>query len=354
MAATIKDIAEETGLGLATISSYINGGHVREKNRVCIEEAIKKLHYEVNETARGLKTNRTKTIGVVIPELNNTFCAEVLTSMEDVLRRHSYATIICDCRTNQKLEKEAIDFLLRKRVDGIINMPVDTSGKNLEAFVDSGKPIILIDRRIRTMHCNSICVNNREAAENAIGEFLKNGHDRIGIIAGPEGLYTADERLKGCLKKLKEAGIRQEDRFIYHGDHTIQSGIDGLKTLVKNCPDMTAVFATNYEMTMGAMIAVNELGIRIPQDLSFIGFDNLSFAKACTPSLTIVVQPTAEIGKKAAQMILKHLEEPKDEKAKGAKEDGSYLRHDITLKTEIEEGKSVRSLYPKKLKEVSQ
>lgn len=110
MAATMKDIARRTGLGLATISSYFNGGNVREKNRIKIEEAIQELHYEVNEVARGLKTNATKTIGVVIPELNNTFCAEIITGMEDVLRSHGYATIVCDCRTDKRLEREQWSF----------------------------------------------------------------------------------------------------------------------------------------------------------------------------------------------------------------------------------------------------
>lgn len=114
MAATMKDIARRTGLGLATISSYFNGGNVREKNRIKIEEAIEELHYEVNEVARGLKTNATKTIGVVIPELNNIFCAEIITGMEDILRSHGYATIVCDCRTDKKLEREAVEFLIRR------------------------------------------------------------------------------------------------------------------------------------------------------------------------------------------------------------------------------------------------
>ena len=111
----MKDIARLTGLGLATISSYFNGGNVREKNRVKIEKAIEELHYEVNEVARGLKTNATKTIGVVIPELNNIFCAEIITGMEDILRSHGYATIVCDCRTDKKLEQEAVEFLIRRR-----------------------------------------------------------------------------------------------------------------------------------------------------------------------------------------------------------------------------------------------
>ena len=111
MAATIKDIAKKTGLGLATISSYLNGGNVREKNRILIEEAIEELHFEVNEIARGLKTNRTRLIGIIIPELNNPFFAEVVAEMEDILRNHRHATMICDCRTDEKREAEAIEFL---------------------------------------------------------------------------------------------------------------------------------------------------------------------------------------------------------------------------------------------------
>lgn len=347
MAATIKDIAVETGLGLATISSYINGGNVREKNRQKIEDAIRKLHYEVNETARGLKTNRTKTVGVVIPELNNTFCAEILTSMEDVLRRHGYATIICDCRTDSVLEGEAIDFLYKKRVDGIINMPVDVSGSNLRIFEKAKKPIILIDRKIMNLSCNSVFVDNPDAAKKAVGKLLAAGHTKIGIITGPEGVFTADERLAGYGKALKKEGLRMQDRFIFRGDYTMQSGIEGMKALVSRNPDMTAVFVTNYEMTLGAVIALNELRMKMPEDISLIGFDNLSFARACSPALTIVVQPTAEIGQRAAEMLLKHLS-GQDGEVKDGDAENAFLRHDCSLKTRIEEGASVRTLKKRK------
>ena len=123
MAATIKDIANITGLGLATISSYLNGGNVREKNRIKIEEAIVELDYEVNEMARSLKTNKSKIIGVIIPELSNLFITEIISIIEDILRAHGYATLVCDCRTDPKIEKEVAEFLYRKRVDGLINMP---------------------------------------------------------------------------------------------------------------------------------------------------------------------------------------------------------------------------------------
>ena len=331
----MKDIARRTGLGLATISSYFNGGNVREKNRIKIEEAIEELHYEVNEVARGLKTNATKTIGVVIPELNNTFCAEIITGMEDILRSHGYATIVCDCRTDKKLEREAIEFLIRRRFDGVINMPVDEEGNHLKKFQRTGKPIVLIDRKIQGISCDSVLVDNKKAAEDAVRQFIERGHRYIGIIGGPKGIFTAQERMAGYYRALEKAGIPVRESLICHGDYTIQGGVQSLEELVQKNPDMTAVFVTNYEMTMGAMIGVNELGIQIPEQLSVIGFDNLQFARACNPKLTIVSQPTDGIAREVARIMLEHLEN-------GKKESEEFFTE--KLQTEIIEGKSVNTL----------
>ena len=332
MAATMKDIARRTGLGLATISSYFNGGNVREKNRIKIEEAIQELHYEVNEVARGLKTNATKTIGVVIPELNNTFCSEIITGMEDILRSRGYATIICDCRTDRQLEKEAVEFLIRKRVDGIINMPMDASGENLRPFLKTGRPVILIDRHISNLDCDCVLVDNKKAARHAVELLLENGHREIGIIVGPKDIYTTQERLQGYCKAYEKARLPLKESLICSGDYTIQGGVRALEELVQRNPEMTAVFVTNYEMTMGAVIGINELGIRIPDDLSVIGFDNRSFARACSPRLTIVSQPTHEIAREVAQIMLSHL-------------DGKQTEHIVEkFETDMIIGKSVRKL----------
>lgn len=338
MAATMKDIARLTGLGLATISSYFNGGNVREKNRQKIEEAIDQLHYEVNEVARGLKTNETHTVGVVIPELNNVFCAEIITGMEDILRSHGYATIVCDCRTDRELEKEAVEFLMRKRVDGIINMPVDTGGTHLKEFEKTGKPIVLIDRDIKGLPCGCVLVDNVRAAREATELLIENGHKHIGIIGGPEEILTARERLSGYCKALEAHGIPVKDSLICHGDYTIQGGVQGLTELYRNNPEMTAVFVTNYEMTMGAVIGINELGISVPEELSVIGFDNLQFARACSPKLTIVSQPTEEIAREAAQMILMRLEKTGAEKTV----EEPFVRKKLT--TEMIPGRSVRNI----------
>ena len=289
----------------------------------------------MNEVARGLKTNATKTIGVVIPELNNVFCSEIITGMEDVLRSHGYATIICDCRTDRNLEKEAVEFLTRKRVDGIINMPVDVSGTHLKAFDRTGKPIVIIDRKIQGLSCDSVLVDNERAAEDAVEFLMENGHRNIGIIVGPQEIFTAQERLKGYYAAHEKRGIPVQESLIYHGDYIIQGGVKGLEELVKKNPQMTAVFVTNYEMTMGAVIGINELGIHMPKELSMIGFDNLQFARACSPKLTIVSQPTEAIGEKVAQMILSRL---------GVGEETEEKTVTLKLQTEIIMGKSVRNL----------
>ena len=326
----MKDLARETGLGLATISSYFNGGNVREKNRIKIEKAIADLHYEVNEVARSFKTNTTRTIGVVIPELNNIFCAQVITELEDVLRNHGYATIICDCRTDEMLEKEAMDFLMRRRVDGIINMPAGGSGEHLEAFRKSGKPIVTIDRMIRGIPCDCILTDNRRAAHDAVKLLTDKGHREIGLVGGPGDVYTALERLQGYLDALKECGIKPKEELIWNGNYTIRGGSEGVRELLKRNSDMTALFVTNYEMTMGAVITLNEEGIRVPDQISLVGFDNLEFARACNPALTIVTQPVRKIGQEAAKVMLSRLS--------GNGQEGQIIRK---LETTIVTGKSV-------------
>ena len=255
--------------------------------------------------------------------------------MEDVLRSHGYATIVCDCRTDKKLEREAIEFLIRRRVDGVINMPVDEEGNHLKKFQRTGKPIVLIDRKIQGISCDSVLVDNKKAAEDAVRQFIERGHRYIGIIGGPKGIFTAQERMAGYYRALEKAGIPVRESLICHGDYTIQGGVQSLEELVQKNPDMTAVFVTNYEMTMGAMIGVNELGIQIPEQLSVIGFDNLQFARACNPKLTIVSQPTDGIAREVARIMLEHLEN-------GKKESEDFFTE--KLQTEIIEGKSVNTL----------
>lgn len=307
MAATIRDIKKMTGLSLATISKYLNGGNVLPENRAAIEHAIEVLHYEVNEVARGLATNRTKTIGVLIQRLDNVFASSIISEIEDILRESDYGTIVCDCRGDERYEEESLRFLLGKRVDGIITIPTSQSSGYLEIAAERGTPVVLIDRIFEDREWDSVLVNNERAAREAVQLLLNKGHKRIGIICGGDNEYTAKGRLQGYFSVMEDADLPIYPKYIKKGKLEVQHGYDSMVQLLEMEERPTAVFLTNYEITLGAVIAMNEKGIHFPEDISIIGFDNLMLSKVVKPRLWMVVQPMEEIARSAAQMILQRL-----------------------------------------------
>ena len=332
MAATLKDLARETGLGLATLSKYFNGGTVREKNRLLIEAAVKKLRYVPNEVARSLKTQQTRVIGVIIPELSNAFITSIISSMEDILRKHDYAVIVCDCRSNAKREKEAVEFLMHRRVDGLINMATDTTGAHLKMPLDAGIPVLLIDRLIESLRgkASAVIIDNVHAAGQAVRKLTDFGHRRIGLVLGSPELYTTNQRLTGYLNALEEAGITPPEEYIRYGDYTMDGGYQAAQELIRLDNRPTALFVTNFEMTLGAMLALQHNNIRVPEDLSVIGFDKLELFGEIFPNLTLIRQPQMSIGREAAGLMLDMLSE-KD----------SFAPRIVTLTTELTEGSSV-------------
>ena len=335
MASTMKDLSRETGLGLATISKYFNGGTVREKNRVLIEAAVKKLHYVPNEVARSLKTQQTRVVGVVIPELSNAFITSIISSMEDILRKHDYAVIVCDCRSDPKREKEAVEFLLHRRVDGLINMATDATGAHLKAALSAGIPVLLVDRLIDSLRgkVSAVVIDNIHASYQAVRKLTELGHRQIGLVLGSPNLYTTNQRLTGYLNELKEAGITPSDDYIRYGDYTMDGGYQAVQSLLKLKKRPTALFVTNFEMTLGTMLALQHSGVRVPEDLSVIGFDKLELFGAIFPDLTLIRQPQLSIGRETANLMLDLL----------GNHDGISHRI-VTLSTELTEGKSVRAL----------
>lgn len=330
MAVTIKDVAKYTGLSIATISKYINGGNVREQNRILIEDAIEKLGFKVNAIARGLKTNKTMTIGILIPSLENIFCTSIISNIENILIQNGYSTIICDYREDSKMETEKLDFLIDKKVDGIIYMPYSITAEKLNNITGKEIPIVLVDRPVEEANCDTVLVDNLNASYDAVEQLIIQGHKRIGIICGPKDIYTAKERLKGYFKVHEDYNIQVDSSLIKYGNYKVESGYKMLIDLINLNNPPTAVFVTNYEMTLGAVMAINEKNIKIPEELSFIGFDNLQMAKIVKPSLSIVVQPMQLIAETAANMILERL--------KGNGKETTVIHK---LKTELIQGNSV-------------
>lgn len=321
MSITIKDLARETGLGCATISAYLNGVPVRPYNKEKIEKAIKKLGYIRNDYARGLKTHRSRTIGVLIPELSNIFATTIISEMEEVLRAHGYGIIVCDCRTDLKLEQQSLRFLLSKMVDGLIVMPISTDGSALNIALDTGVPVAVIDRLTDNERVSHIVINNNEISKRATEKLIGEGCKCIALISGPTTVYTAKERRNGYREALETRGAYNESR-IYDGELSVEGGYQATKRVLIDFPDVDGIFVTNYEMTVGCMIALSELGKKIGDEIKFIGFDNIEMSQAFTPKLTTVNQPLKEIGQFAADTIIAMI-------------DGDKPR-DIVLKADIE------------------
>lgn len=307
MATTIKDVAKYTGLSISTISKYLNGGNVLEPNKELIEKAIQELDFKVNEMARGLKTSRSMTVGVLIPSLENIFFTSIVSHIESILLQEGYSTILCGYKESPELEEKKLRFLLDKMVDGIVMMPLFDNDDLVKMVIAKGIPIVLIDRLINNISCDVVLVDNLNASYNAVEQLIVNGHRRIGIIVGPKNIYTAQERLKGYIRVHEDYRFEIDSCLIKYGDYKIQSGYDLLQELMRLDPPPTAIYVTNYEMTVGSIIAINENNIKIPEDLSLIGFDNLDLARIIRPPLSIVVQPVKQIGETAARVLLKRL-----------------------------------------------
>ena len=333
--ATIKDISRATNLSLATVSNYLNGHKVKERNRIAIEKAIDEMDYTVNVMARGLRANRSMTIGVIIPELSNVFISSIIMEMESVLRKKGYLVVVCDCHSDSEQEKEIVRLLMNKRVDGIVNMPTTTDGIHLAPVLERELPIVLIDRLPVPLKnkVNAVLIDNIGGVFTAISKLIGMGHQRIGVILGPRDVFTTSQRHLGYSSALVQNSIILRDEYIIYSDYTVQGGYESMNNLLK-LKEMTAVFVSNYEMTLGAIIAINEQGIQIPDELSIIGFDNLQLSQVVRPKLTIVTQPLAEIGSTAAEILLDMLENrnnPRENKV-------------ATLDTSMLDGDSVKNI----------
>lgn len=315
MAATIKDIAQRTGLGLATISKYLNGGHVLPKNQSLIEEAIKALHFQINETARNLKTKRTGYVGLVMPALTNSFMMEIIHQIQLDLRVYGYGTALCCAapgtdEVRKRTEIESIDFLLKKGVDGIINLPQNEDGCHLLKPLELGIPVTLIDKQIPNLadRVSAVVIDNVAAARMAADELLNAGHRHILGIFAEENNYTARRRHEGFVDALKQRGyaVDPEDAVFLRNSGVGESCRLIRERLRQQMP--TAIFASNSGLTSRALMALEAEGLKIPEDVSLIGFDGVGTQPGWGLTLYSILQPTRGIGSAAAQIMSSQLQ----------------------------------------------
>ena len=338
MSATIKDIKEETGLSLATISKYLNGGNVLPENRQKIEAAIKKLHYEVNEIARGLVTNSTRTIGVSVFEIADIFNGVLIHHIGRELSKFGYGMMVVDAANDPEKEASNIRFLVNKKVDGIIMVPGSMDSSVMDDAVKADIPIVLIDGKYRDKTFDSVTINNREAAASIVDYLMRRGHEKIAFI-GSDTSYTANERLKGYREAMEDEGLELREDYQFIGDLSTEHGYKAMNELMQLKDRPTAVISANYELNLGVVMAMNESQISYPDEISVVGFDNLILSQVLSTSLTVVEQPMERFGVKGVEILMKRIREKKKEKPEEEKE---YIN--IILNTHLIEGGSVKDL----------
>jgi len=330
---TIKDVSRVSGISVGTISRFLNGQKIKEANQKKIEEAINTLGYKVNQMARGLKTNKTYTIGMLVPSMTDIFSNQVIEGMEEILDSENYSLIVCSSRNSLKVEKEKLIFLKEKRVDGIIMMPVSDESEHVQELLDEGIPLVLIDRLLEGVQSDAVVCDNVNGSYKAIEELIHYGHRRIGIIAGPTNVYTARERLNGYVRALSDYQIPIEDSLIIYAEYKKGGGYTGFHKLFHMDNRPSVIFASNYETTMSGIKYFMESGIKIGEDISLFGYDNTDVFQMLTPSIATVVQPMREIGESAAHLILKRISG-----------DYSLFPEVYRLKTKLLLGSSIKKL----------
>ena len=307
--ATIREVARFAGVSEATVSKYLNGTRIRDSNARAVEEAIRALNFRPNEMARGLRTSRSMTVGVLLPQLDNLFFTGIIQSVDAALEEAGYNALVCSCRSDTDREQKRLDLLRRKKIDGLIAVPT-TSASSFVRSLD-GLPTVLIDRIVEG--CVSVLTDNEAAAGMAAEELIRAGHRRIGLLTGPDSNYTPVERRAGFLAACRARGFEPDPRLLRSGEYTAESGARMTRELLSLCEPPTAFFATNNELTVGCVTALAEAGLLPGRDVSFVGFDNRILAEALRPRLTVVLQPVEEIGRRAAETLLRRIAGEKTE-----------------------------------------
>ena len=307
--ATIKDVALMAGVAPSTISKYINGGHVREENAQAIRQAIEALDYHADPFARGLKTQRHRSIGVLLPDMTAPFYGNVVMTLSRIMRERDYHCLISSYGANHGMERDNLKFLLTCGIDGLIYAPEDLSAEEFnELTARRGIPIVQIDRMIQGVNADAVLVNNTDIVYNAVTRLIGRGHTRIAIITGPKSVFTAKERMVGYLRALSDANILYDDDLIVSGFNDFATGYRGCEHLMQLSERPTAVFTTNYDITLGYITAARERGLHIPEDVDVFGFDSVETCSMMKPPLPVVQQPDQLIGKTAAQFLLDRLD----------------------------------------------
>jgi len=308
--ATIRDIADRAGVSIATVSRVLNGRpDVAPDTREAVLEVARQLRFSTNRSARSLSGGRTGLIGVTIPIVHAAYFAFILSGASEALYEEDLRAVLCPTQHEHDREVDLLGRLMHGTTDGALLMLPSETPEELQALRDFGYPFVVVDARA-PLHegIPAVTAANSSGAKQAIAHLLDHGHRRIGVITGPRSWNASNERLIGYHAALAGGGLVPDPHLEVEGDFEHETGYAGATKLLSLPDPPTAIFAFNDDMAVGALNAALQRGLRVPEDLSIVGFDDSVQAQNVSPALTTVYQPLAEMGRMAVSLLTRILE----------------------------------------------
>lgn len=308
----MANVAERAGVSVATVSRALSGSGKRVSPMVLerVMRAAEDLGYHPNNLARNMRAGASRIFGLVISDVGNPFFTAVARGAEDVAQRHGYSLVLSNTDENPARESASLSVMAAERAAGVIVASTNEAEDALRKLVAVGVPIVAIDRRIERLSTDVVAVDNDSAAYDAVSHLIQLGHRRIGMVGGLEGLSTARERAEGYRRALREHRLPPSDELLRFGNFRESGGYEQAKALLDLPKPPTAIFTVNNLTTLGALRAVRERGVRLPADLSLVGFDDIPTGDLLEPALTVVQQPTYQLGARATELLIRRLADP--------------------------------------------
>jgi LacI family transcriptional regulator len=306
---TISDVAKRAGVSPVTVSRVINRvGNVNAATQQRVEQAIEDLGYVPSGVAQSLRSKRTRSLALIVPDIQNAFWTTVARGVEDAAQSRGYSVFLCNTDENAAKQQRYLDVVISQRVDGVIIAPFGSEAKDLAKLRDRAVPTVAIDRYIEGWEVDSVSGDSLSGARALVSHLIALGHRRIAMLAGPATTATAADRVAGYRIALAEAGIAEDPRLIWYGEYKALSGERMMAQALDAGGAPTAVFAANNAIAMGVIDELERRSLRIPHDIALVSFDDLPNTSRLFPFLTVAIQPAYEIGANAAQLLLSRLD----------------------------------------------
>lgn len=306
--ATIRDVAKRAGVAPITVSRVINNsGYVSEKTRARVEAAIADLGYVPNVLARSLRSRRTDTLALILTDISNPFWTTVARGVEDAASAAGFNVILCNTDESEAKQGKYLHVLMQKQVDGVLLVPASSADGPIQFVRGQDTPIVVLDRRIPGAQVDTVRGDSEGGAYQLTRLLLSLGHRRIAVLSGPQGISTAEDRVAGYRRAMTEAGLNLDPAWVHYGKYSLEGGYDMAQQVLARSPRPSGLFAGNNFVAIGALWALREAGLRVPEDMALVSFDDLPADLVVVPFFTVAAQPAYEMGRRATELLLERL-----------------------------------------------